>query len=166
MQAAVLVSAAFSAMIGRSGRADLKTPLAEIQAIHAAPDDVRRRCIVLAASEQQWFGENLLSVIARKPAGLTLDDVMTVLPMLPRLAPWRRLSLAHSGAQALLRQIEATWANLDDEDGARLRASILRVAPHVQHADAALALRKLAASGAEVPYDLIDDASEVGKALR
>lgn len=107
IQAAALVSAAFSAMMGRNGRADLTTPLGEIQAIHAAPGDVRRRCIVLAASEQQWYGENLLSVIARKPAGLTLGDVTTVLPMLPRLMPWHRLSLAHSGAQAVLGQISA-----------------------------------------------------------
>ncbi len=52
----------------------------EIQAILNAPDDLRRECIVVAASQSQWEGTELLSYIARNRAGLSLEDIEAVLP--------------------------------------------------------------------------------------
>src|SRR5262249_37285828 len=68
---------------------------------------------------------------------------------------------------ALIGQIEATWAALDDEGKARLRPRLGRAAARVTHAPAATRLRKLvtASDGGEVPYGLIDDSSAVGEDL-
>jgi len=107
-----------------------------------------------------------LSLIAGKPAVLTPGDVASLLPALPRFLPSEQRPLAKTGADALLSRSEAIWADLDDVSRAELRAVILRVAPEVDHAAAAMRLRKLAAPDTGVPYTLIDEASEVGKALR
>jgi hypothetical protein len=107
-----------------------------------------------------------VSLIVDKPTVLTADDVANLLPALPGLlvsepAPW-----AKSGADALLSRAETIWADLDDASKVGLRAVILRVAPKVEHAAAAMRLRRLATPDTGVPYTLIDEGSEVGKALR
>jgi hypothetical protein len=170
IRAAALVSAAFSAITGRTQGLDQATASRHVSAavreIQDAPDDIRRRCILLAAAEARWYGDTLLSLIGGKPAGLTADDLARVLPTLPRLVPWGQQSLAKTGADALLSQTEAVWAGLDDVGMARLRDVISRVVPEVTHVAAAARLRKLAAPDTGVPYALNDEASEVGKALR
>jgi hypothetical protein len=170
VQAAALVSEAFSAFKGRTHGLDQATASrqvsAAVKAIQDAPDDMRRRCMLLAAAEPRWYGGTLLSLIGRRPAGLTADDVANLLPALPRLLPWGQQSLAKTGADALLSQAEAIWTGLDDAGMARLRDAILRVAPKVDHVAAAQRLHKLAARDGEVPYALINEVSEVGKALR
>jgi hypothetical protein len=170
IQAAALVAEAFSAMKGRGGPLDQETAsrymAAAVKKIQDAPDDIRRRCILLAAADPHWSAGALLSLIGRQPARLTADDVVSLLPALPGLLPWGGRSLAKTGAEALLIQAEAIWADLDDAGRARLRHAILRVAPEVDNVAAAQRLHKLTARDGEVPYALIDEASEVGKALR
>jgi hypothetical protein len=89
-----------------------------IQAILNASDDVRRQCILIVARQQHRDGTSLLGYIARKRAGLTLDDIEAILP--PPLSPQNPRGL-WTGAQrlaALAGQIEATWKSLDDEESA------------------------------------------------
>lgn len=79
--AAVLVAAAVRSMAGYHRRDD---GLPEIQAILTAPGDVRRRCIVLAARHHRLatMAEHqvLLGYIARKRAGMSLEEIESVLP--------------------------------------------------------------------------------------
>jgi hypothetical protein len=170
IRAAALVSEAFSAIEGRTQGLDPATASrrvsAAVRAIQEAPDGIRRRCILLAAAEPRWCGGTLLSLIGGKWAVLTADDVANLLPALPRLLSWGQQSLAKTGADALLSQAEAVWADLDDASKAELRAAILRVVPEVDHVAATMRLRRLAMPDTGVPYALIDEGSEVGKALR
>src|ERR1700722_16590671 len=140
---------------------------AAVGAIQEAPDGIRRRCILLAAAEPRWCGGTLLPLIGGKPTVLPADALANLLPALPGLLSWGQQSLAKTGADALLSQAEAIWADLDDASKVGLRAAILRVAPEVYHPAAAMRLRKLATPDTGVVhYTLIDEASEVGKALR
>jgi hypothetical protein len=170
IQAAALVSDAFSAIEGRTTGLDQATAsrcvAAAVQAIQGAPDGIRRRCLLLAAAEPGWRGGTLLSLIAGEPAIMTPGDLAIVLSVLPGLLPDDQRSLAKTRADALLSRAEAIWADLDDAGRAELRAAILRVAPKIGHGVAALRLRRLATPDTAVPYTLIDEASEVGKALR
>jgi len=65
-------------------------------------------------------------------------------------------------------QIEASWKSLNDEEKTRLLPQLDRVATETTGSAVAARLRKLtsAAGGGQVPYDLIEAVSEVGKALR
>jgi hypothetical protein len=171
IRAAALVSEAFSALEGRAPALDKTTAWrridAAVDAIQEAPDRMRSRCILLAVAEPLWYGLSLVSLIVDKPTVLTADDVANLLPALPGLLVWEQESLAKSrGSGALLGRAEAIWADLDDASKVELRAAILRVAPKVEHAAAAMRLRRLATPDTGVPYTLIDEASEVGKALR
>ncbi len=168
-QATALVSAAITAIMGRTLRLDAASASLHVSAavreIQDAPDDVRRRCILLAAAKPRPHGDTLLTLIGGKPAGLTADDVASLLPILPGLLPWGQRPLAKTGADALLSHAEATWKDLDDMGRAQIRDAVLRVAPKVGHVAAALRLRS-SPRGTGVPYALIGEATEVGKALR
>lgn len=164
-QAEEMVAEALTAMEGLRGRADLTAPLPEIQAVRNAPDDIRRRCIVLAATADRRIGDNMLSVIAREPAGLTLRDAAKVLAVLHRFVGWGSMS-PRDAAAVLLGQIEDTWAGLNHDDRAQLREEILRILPHTSHPAVVRRLRALAAYDAGIPYDLIDDVTALGQAMR
>jgi len=168
IQAAALVTEAFSAIRWRDpARAAESSRLsAAVGAIQEASDGIRRRCILLAVAEPSWRGGTLLSLIAGQPTVLTPGDVASLLSALPRFVPAEQWPLAKTGADGLLSRAEAIWADLDEATRAELRAAILRVLPEVSHAAAAMRLRRLAAPDTGVPYTLIDEASEVGKALR
>jgi len=73
---AVLVDEAMRSLDGNYGhREDAIRAFPAIQAIINAPADVRRQCILIAARQEEWAGTRLLHYIARKQAGLTLDDI-------------------------------------------------------------------------------------------
>ncbi len=171
--AAVLVAAAVRSMAGYHRR---DSALPEIQAILTANDDLRRRCIVLAARHilqgASYEHRVLLGYIARKRAGMSLEEIESVLPapqsQLAGNAGWR-----YGGGDqvsCLIGQIEATWAALDDDGRARLLPRLDWVVDtQITSARTATRLRQLtiaaADSSGQVPYDLIDDASPVGKDL-
>jgi hypothetical protein len=168
IRATALVWDAFSAIewrdLARAGASPRVS--AAVGAIQEAPDVIRRRCMLLAAAEPGWRGGTLVALITGEAAFMTPGDLASVLPALPRLLPDDQRSLAETRADALLSRAEAIWADLDEAGKAELRAAILRVEPKVGHTAAALRLRRLAAPDAVVSYTLIDEASEVGKALR
>ena len=140
-----------------------------VRAICAAPDEVRRRCIVLAARDEPWDSYTwLLSPIAREPAGMSLEEIESVLP-----APGSRFGgqeemRRRAQVSCLAGQVEATWAALDEDGRARLLPRLdwaARIAdPYVATRLCRLAIA-CADEGGEVPYCLIDDASPVGKDL-
>jgi hypothetical protein len=137
--------------------------LPAVQEIITAPGGVRRVCIIIAARLDNHAGRELLRYIARKSAGLTLEEIEAILP--PPVS-----DVYHPGwdAEVLVSQIEATWKSLDDAGRARLLPQLERVAAETLSATAATRLRKLttAVGSDPVPYDLIDDTRDVGKALR
>lgn len=140
--------------------------LPEIRVINTATDGIRRECILLTTRQKDRAAASLLPYIVRKRAGLTVDDVETILSPPGGLSdapdPW-----ASHKIDVLTGQVEATWKSADDAGRARLRPQLERVAVSVP--SAALRLRRLttAADGTErVPYELIAMTSMVGKALR
>jgi hypothetical protein len=160
--AAVLVTAAVRAMVGYHRR---DSGLPEIQVILTAPGDLRRRCIVLAARQilqgASWDPRLLLGYIARKRAGMSLEEIESALP-----EPQRQ-QYGGEVASSLIGQIEAAWAALDDDGRMRLFPRLDWVATLTSPRTAAR-LRRLtiaAADGGAVPYHLIDDASLVGQGL-
>jgi hypothetical protein len=144
--------------------------LPAVRAITTGPDDVRRRCIVHAAripAGPQWRASwRLLDVIARKRAGLTLADVEALLPAVRSLAADPRPMSGPAPLGALAGQIEATWPALDEAGRQRLGPQLAQLAGQAGDARVAARLRRLAGPGGEVPYDLISDDDEVGKAAR
>jgi hypothetical protein len=116
---AVLVEEAMRTFDGTHGYTDdLIRAAPAIQAILNASDDVRRQCILIVARQQHRDGTSLLGYIARKRAGLTLDDIEAILPPpLSRQNPHGLWTGARRLA-ALAGQIEATWKSLDDEESA------------------------------------------------
>jgi hypothetical protein len=67
--------------LGRISRyRDVVRAFPAIQAIINASADVRRQGILIAARQEEWTGTWLLRYIARKQAGLTLDDIEEILP--------------------------------------------------------------------------------------
>jgi Domain of unknown function (DUF4132) len=166
---AALVDAAMQALDECAGRRDDEIrAVPAIRAIIDAPGDVRRQCIVIAARGERWTKFQLLGYIARKRAGLTLGDIEEILaPPVSQRYPgefWR-------GAQklALLAgQIEATWKALDEAGRMRLLPRLERTATEYADYPVADRLRKLTvtAGSDEVPYALIEETSEVGRALR
>ena len=166
---ATLVDAAMRSLDGNYGhRDDEIRAFPAVRAIIIAPDDVRRQCILIAARQEQWAGTRLLHYIARKRAGLTLDDIEAILP-----PPISQRNSHDSWVDArkldsIVSQIEATWKSLDDAGRARLLPQLDRVATETTGSATATRLRKLtdAADSDQVPYNLVDDISEVGKALR
>jgi Domain of unknown function (DUF4132) len=160
--AAVLVTAAVRAMVGYHRR---DSGLPEIQVILSAPGDLRRRCIVLAARQilqgASWEHRILLGYIARKRAGMSLEEIESALP-----EPQRQ-QYGGDVVSSLIGQIEATWAALDDDGRARLFPQLDWLAT-LSSPRTATRLRQLtiaAGDGGEVPYQLIDDASPVGQGL-
>jgi uncharacterized protein DUF4132 len=164
-----LVHAALQALDECRGRRDDEIrAVPAIRAIIDAPGDVRRQCIVIAAREERWTEFQLLGYIARKRAGLTPGDIEEILASsVSQRYPgetWRdaqKLALLAS-------QIEATWKALDDAGRARLLPQLERTATEYSDYPVGDRLRKLivTAGGDEVPYALIEDTSEVGRALR
>ncbi len=165
--AAALVDAAMAFLNEYYGFRDERWRTApEIRAINAAPDDVRRQCILIAARDGQWAGTELLHYITRKRAGLTLDDIEEILPP----ASQRNREQSRDDADKLASmagQIEATWKSLDEAGRARLLPQLERAA-EIAYEETAARLRKLTAvtGSDQVPYTLVDDTSEVGRALR
>ena len=169
--AAVLVAAAVRAMAGYH-RHDSALP--EIQVILNAPDDLRRRCIVLAARHPllatSYELQVLLTFIARKRVRMSLEEIESVLPApqngLPGMGRW---GFGGGLVSCLIGQIAATWAALDDDGKARLSPRLDWIAAQASTpARTATRLRQLtiaAADGGPVPYHLIDDASPVGQEL-
>jgi len=140
--------------------------LPEVRVINTATDSIRRQCILLTTRQNDRGAALLLPYIVRKRAGLTVDDVETILSPPAGLSdapdPW-----ASHKIDVLTGQIEATWKSADDAGRARLRPHLERVAVSVP--SAALRLRRLttAADGTErVPYELITMTSVVGQAMR
>jgi hypothetical protein len=169
-EAAALVAAALNFIRGHRNSHSRDFGWAPaVRAICAAPDEVRRRCIVLAAREEPWDSYTwLLSPIARVPAGMSLEEIESVLP-----APGSRFAgqeemRRRTQLSCLVGQVEATWAALDDDGKARLLPR-LDWAARIADPYAATRLCQLAIAcadeGGEVPYCLIDDASPVGKDL-
>lgn len=166
---AALVDAAMRSLDGNYGQTDDEIrAFPAVRAIITAPGSVRRQCILIAARQEQWAGTRLLHYIARKRAGLTLGDVEAVLP--PPVSQRNRHDswVDARKLDSLIGQIEATWKSLDDAGRAQLLPQLDRVATETADSATATRLRKLtaAAGGEHVPYTLIDDTSEVGKALR
>jgi hypothetical protein len=166
---AVLVDEAMRSLRRASSyRYDTIRAFPTIQAIINAPADVRRQCIVIAARQKGWPSRSLLHFIARKQAGLTLDDIEEILP--PPIAQWNWHDswLDACKLAAVAGQIEATWKSLNDEEKARLLPQLHRVTTETIGAAVATRLRMLttAAGGDQVPYDLIEAVTEAGKALR
>src|SRR6202035_4989412 len=98
-----------------------------------APDDLRRRCIVLAARHSlqadSYQHRVLLGYIARKRAGMSLEEIESVLP-----AQGQRHG--HELVSCLIGQVEATWAALDDDGRARLLPRLDWIASQVATARA------------------------------
>lgn len=168
--AAALVAAALQAMPRGDGNGGLDWSfLPAIRAILAAPDDVRRRCIVLAARDEPWESRaGLLASLVREPAGMSAEEIESVLPALGSQFDGNEQVQRVDQVSFLVGQIEATWAALDDGGKARL---LPRLDWTVRVADPGTAARLCqltiasADDGGEVPYGLIDDASPVGKDL-
>ena len=166
---AVLVDEAMRSLDGNYGhRDDAIRAFPAIQAIINAPAGVRRQCILIVARQEEWAGTRLLRYIARKQAGLTLDDIEEILPPPVSQRNSRDLWADARKLAFLAGQIEAAWKSLNDEEKTRLRPQLDRVATETTGSAVATRLRKLttAADGDQVPYDLIEAVSEVGKALR
>ncbi|MBO0806231.1 MAG: DUF4132 domain-containing protein [Nocardiopsaceae bacterium] len=147
--------------------------LPEVRAITTAPDGIRRECILLTARQKDRAASVLLPHIAGKRAGLTVDDVESILspPADPGEAPdqW-----AGYKRYVLFGQFEATWKSADDAGRARLRPLLERLAdefsaPNSTARTAATQLRRLISAqddATRVPYELIGVLSAVAKALR
>lgn len=166
---AVLVDEAMRSIDGNYGhRDDAIRAFPAIQVIINAPAGVRRECILIAARQEQWAGTRLLHYIARKRAGLTLEDIEEILPPPISQRNYRDSWVDARKLASLAGQIEATWKSLNDEEKARLLPQLVRVATETTDSAVATRLRKLttAGGGDPVPYDLIEVVSEVGKALR
>ena len=167
--APALVEAALQSLEGRRGhRDDEIRAIPAIRAIIDAPGDVRRQCILIAARDEQWPGLDLLRLIARKQAGLTLDDIEELLapPARPRY-PGHAWEDARKLA-SLASQIEATWKVLDEAGRARLLPQLERAAATYADYPVTDRLRKLivSAGSEDVPCSLVGDTSEAGRALR
>ena len=149
IQAAALVSAGILRDQGPDSGLDQATASrrvsAAVRAIQEAPDDIRRRCILLAAAEPRWYGDTLLSLIGGKPAGLTADDLASLLPALTEAPARGQQSLAKTGADVLLSQAEAIWVDLDDAGRAGLARRSCGWRRRYTTPAAAMRLRKLAA---------------------
>ena len=166
---AVLVEEAMRSLDGNyHHRDDAIRAFPAIEAIISAPAGVRRQCILIVARQEEWAGTRLLRYIARKQAGLTLDDIEEILPPPVSQRNYRDSWVDARKLASLAGQIEATWKSLNNEEKARLLPQLDRVATETTASAVATRLRKLttAAGGDQVPYDLIEVVSEVGKALR
>lgn len=146
--------------------------LPEVRVINTATDGIRRECILLTTRQNDRGAALLLPYIVRKRAGLTVDDVETILSPPGGLSdapdPW-----ASHKIDLLTGQIEATWKSADDGGRVRLRPHLERVAAEFSKPNSrpstAVRLRRLttAADDTErVPYELIGVTSVVAKALR
>jgi hypothetical protein len=169
-RAAGLVSAALGALSwqARFESDDERRARPEVQIILNAPDDLRRRCIMITADDDGLAADLLLPIIARKRAGLAERDVEALLPRLRRLLDAHQLPANADRLRVLAGQVEDTWAALDDDARGRL-GKRLEWLVHVTGATpVGSRLRKLVISGtpSQVPYELIENASPVGKALR
>jgi hypothetical protein len=104
--------------------------LPEVRAINTATDSIRRECILLTTRQKDRGAALLLPYIVGKRAGLTVDDVETILSPPGGLSdapdPW-----ASHKIDVLTGQIEATWKSADDAGRARLRPQLERVAVSV-----------------------------------
>ena len=129
--AAALVAAALEhiAHRDRNGYSGDFSRATEVHAILTAPDAVRHRCIVLAARDEPLESHTqLLSPIARGPAGMSLQEIQSVLPALQIHLDGRELAHRRGQVSCLVTQIEATWAALDDHGRARLLPRLDRAA--------------------------------------
>ena len=140
-----------------------------LEGILTAPDEVRRRCIVLVARDEPWQSRcAVLRPITREPAGMSLEDIAAALP--PPGSPLDGNERVRRSDQmdCLIDQVEATWATLDADGKARLLPH-LDLAAHAASAWTATRLWQLtiasANDGGEVPYAVIDDATQVGTDL-
>ncbi|HEY6792282.1 MAG TPA: hypothetical protein VI365_33715, partial [Trebonia sp.] len=166
-----LVAAALKVMKERQGLiAGYMRTLPPLQAILTAPDSLRRACILNAAAvgADYWPRTELLAIIARKRAGLSLEDIEAVLAPPLQGLDQEQAHWVHLRMDALMGQVEATWAALGPEGRDRLRGQLALIAAGTGSASIATAtrLRKIAGIGRDVPYDLIPDDDFVCTALR
>lgn len=171
-QAALLVSAAITRVSKMHDMSvDVGRALPEMRAILEAPEQIWRHCVVLtatatAAGPGSVVGQNairVLSYIAGTRTGLSLEDIAAALPL--EVPSWPYSTEAER-LTTLVRQVEATWKNLDEGDRVRLLPRLGRLAAQAGGSQAANRLRKLVATSDRVPYELIDGTDEVGKALQ
>jgi hypothetical protein len=142
----------------------------QVQAILNASEPVRRACILLAAApDRDWPAERLLPVIARKRAGLSLEDIEAILPS---VVPESRERTGNSKWEAgqrllpLLAQIEATWAALDEAGRRQLGARLAEVADWIDERNAERRLRALFEPPPVASFGMIPGDDLAGPALR
>ena len=144
--------------------------LPQLQAILTAPDGLRRACILnaAAAGADGWPRTDLLAIIARRRAGLSLEDIEAVLAAPLRALDQKQAHWVHPRMDALMGQVEATWTALGPQGRDRLRGQLARIAAGTDSASPATAnrLRSIAGIGRDVPYDLIPANDFVCRALR
>lgn len=149
--------------------ADLRA-LPQVQAILRAGDPVRRECILLLAGQDgARRNDRLLSVIARRKAGLSLDDIESVLPpVVTTYDPMDYPPDIEAGERLwpLLPQIEATWGTLDPAGRERLGARLRELADWILDQNIAHRLCALIEPEPVPAFDLLDTGDRVGQALR
>jgi hypothetical protein len=142
---------------------DLDT-YAEVKAVLGAPAEVRAECAVAASQQDAGW---LLIDILKVPTTLSAAQLAAVLTAVLPAPRGPRDDAPADVVKALAGQIEAVWASLDPEGRAHLGPYLARASAVDNHA-LATRLRALLATGIgdRVPYELFDDADEVGKELR
>ena len=161
--AAVMVGAIMQVLKKRGWGQDEIRALPEVQAILTSPDALRRACILQAAATEayEWQATQLLAIIARRRAWLNLEDIEMVLRGLDLRDP----NWANSRMNALIGQVEATWAGLHPRGRDQLREQLTRIAAHIPSGASSARLRKLTDTSVNNPYRLIPVDDFVCRAL-
>jgi hypothetical protein len=162
--------------------ADLRR-VAEVKALIAAPDEMRRQvALVLAAlgarpttqkeHASAYRARQLLAIALRKRVGLTAEQAIEVLQRV-REAGEREIArgeLAWASVQTLkpfARQIEHAFDGWSPSDRARVEPLIVAAVEATQNAPEATRLRGLVhETGGSPPLEILSDEDNVGPALR
>ena len=149
----------------------------EVRAILESPDDVRRECILLAAGRDDGYcwadcrdavspTVHLFSMITRRHVELACADIEALLAFPRAELDRNEVWWLSEKARVLSRNIEGAYAGLNDDDKARVKPLLERVAAEVGHTPTAVRIRKLIGTSREIRYELIDDGDDVGPRLR
>jgi hypothetical protein len=159
---AVLVGAAMQVLKQRDRGQDEIRALPQVRAILACSDTLRRACILRAAADDcERPATQLLAVIARQRAWLSLEDIKLVLRGLDLCEPDR----ASLRMDTLIGQVEATWADLHPRTRDLLRERLAQIAAHIPDGVSSARLGKLTGTSVNSPYRLIPANDFVGRAL-